>query len=110
VSERFVLITGRTRDQGKGLHQGKNSPAYRRATSQVIMSAQDMARLDIEQGQKVLLRTRAGQVEAYVGVGECPEGQLFIALGAVANALVGSDTDESGMPRFKGLDVELETP
>jgi formylmethanofuran dehydrogenase subunit D len=33
---------------------------------------------------------------------------VFIPMGPVANELVGSETDGTGMPTFKGLTVEEE--
>ena len=69
MSEGFMLITGRTPEQGKALHQGKCSEVYRRATALVEMSPEDMARLGIEEGQIVQVRTAAGQVEVVVRAG-----------------------------------------
>ena len=108
MSEGFTLVTGRTPEQGKGLHQGKGSEAYRRATALVEMNPQDMARLGIEEGQTVRVRTAAGQVEVVVRAGTLPPGLLFIPLGPVANILVGTDTEGTGMPLFKGLAAEVE--
>ena len=44
MSESFALITGRTPEQGKALHQGKGSEAYWSTMSLVEMNLQDMAR------------------------------------------------------------------
>jgi len=101
LSESFTLITGRTPEQGKGLHQGKCSEAYRSATSLVEMSPQDMARQGIEEGQIIRVRAAAGQVEVVVRAGTLPPGLLFIPLGPVANALIGTGTESTGMPLFK---------
>jgi len=108
LTEGFTLITGRTPEQGKGLHQGKGSEAYRDATSLVEMNLEDMARLRIEEGQTVLVRTAAGQIKAPVRAGPLPPRLLFIPLGTAANALVGADTEGTGMPLFKGLAAEVE--
>jgi formylmethanofuran dehydrogenase subunit D len=108
LSEHFTLITGRTSEQGKGLHQGKDSEMYRRATTLVEMSSEDMVRLEIEEGQAVRVRTTTGQVEVNVRAGALPPGLLFIPMGPVANLLIGTDTESSGMPRFKGLAAEVE--
>jgi formylmethanofuran dehydrogenase subunit D len=108
VSERFTLITGRTFKQGRGLYRGKGSEAYRASTSLVEMSAEDMARLGIEEGQVVRLRTAAGQVELAVHPGALPCGLLFVPMGPAASALVGADTAGTGMPLSKGLAAEVE--
>ena len=108
MSKRFTLITGRTPAQGKGLHQGKDSEAYRRATTLVEMNSDDMAHLSIEDGQVVRVRTSTGQVEVPVRTGQLPPGLLFMPMGPTANVLIGSDTECTGMPPSKGLMAEVE--
>lgn len=108
MSENFILITGRTRKQAEGLHKGKDSEAYRSATALVEMSQEDMDRLAIEEGRIVLLKTSSGQVEVPVRNGALPSGMLFIPMGPVANALIGMETEGTGMPEFKGLNVKVE--
>ena len=108
MNEQFTLITGRTPEQGKGLHEGKDSDAYLHATALVEMSPEDMARLSIEDGQIIRVRTASGQVELSVRTGTLPAGMLFIPMGPPANALIGVDTDSTGMPSFKGLTAEVE--
>ena len=108
MSKRFTLITGRTPAQGKGLHQGKDSEAYRRATTLVEMNSDDMAHLSIEEGQVVRVRTSTGQVEVPVRTGQLPPGLLFMPMGPTANVLIGSDTECTGMPPSKGLMAEVE--
>jgi formylmethanofuran dehydrogenase subunit D len=108
LSEHFTLITGRTPEQGAGLHEGKDSEAYRRATVLVEMNSEDMARLEVEEGQVVRVRTATGQVEVPVRAGTLPPGLLFIPMGPAANVLIGTDTESTGMPPFKGLAAEVE--
>jgi len=103
----FTLITGRTLEQGKGLHKGKDSEAYRSATALVEMNPEDMAHLELEDGQAVRVRTSAGQVEVPVRAGTVPPGLLFIPMGPVANVLIGIETKSTGMPPFKGLAAEV---
>jgi formylmethanofuran dehydrogenase subunit D len=40
--------------------------------------------------------------------GDIPQGLVFIAYGGFVNALVGSDTQATGMPNTKGIEVEVE--
>ena len=108
MGERFTLITGRTPEQGKGLHEGKESEAYRRATALVEMSAEDMERLEVEEGRVVRVRTTTGQVELPVRAGALPSGLLFIPMGPEANVLIGTATESTGMPPYKGLEAEVE--
>ena len=108
MSRRFTLITGRTRDQGKSMHAGKRSEAYRAATEWVAMSADDMADLALADGQNVRVRTAAGEVEVPVRAGDLARGLLFLPMGPTANRLIGVGTESTGMPPFKGLAAEVE--
>lgn len=103
----FELITGRTQKQADGLHIGKDSEEYHQATALVEMSAEDVTRLGLEEGEIVRLQTAAGEVEVPVTIGDLPSGLLFMPMGPTANALVGTDTDASGTPPFKDLKVQV---
>ncbi len=72
MSAEFTLITGRTRSQGDGLHQGRDSDAYRRATHLVEMNDEDMSYLGIGKGDTVSISTPAGQVAVPVKKGNLP--------------------------------------
>ena len=104
----FILITGRTRAQGDGLHQGRDSEAYVRATRLVEMSEEDMAGLDLDEGARVFVSTPIGAVEVPVTKGNLPQGMLFMPMGPTANLLIGGETDSTGMPTFKGASAEVK--
>jgi formylmethanofuran dehydrogenase subunit D len=108
VSDFFTLITGRTAEQGRGLHEGKRSEAYWRAVNLVEMNQEDMTRMGIEAGRMVRVRTDAGEVRVPVHAATLPSRVIFIPMGPVANELIGGDTEASGMPAFKGLLAEVE--
>ena len=108
MKEHFTLITGRTRDQGKSLHEGKMSPAYEEATTWVGINADDMAELAVTGEQIVRVRTDAGEIEAPVRASDLPRGLIFIPMGPLANQLIGLDTESTGMPPYKGLEAEVE--
>lgn len=108
MSKPLTLITGRTREQADALHRGKETEAYRQATELIEMNARDMDQLGIEEGKLVRVRTSTGAVEVPAHSGELPPGLVFMPLGPTANALIGTDTDATGIPPFKGLSVEVE--
>jgi formylmethanofuran dehydrogenase subunit D len=88
--------------QADGLHRGKHTEAYRQATERVEMNADDMARLGIEEGMTVEVRTVSGRIEVPAHAGGLPPGLLFMPLGPAANALIGTETEATGVPGFKG--------
>jgi formylmethanofuran dehydrogenase subunit B len=110
-SHPFVLIPGRTSRQGTALNEGKRTDGYQRETGTLLMSVTDMQRLEIRDGQHVRLRSPEGSVEIPCRAGrkdELPEGVLFIPYGPTSSRLMGGDTQGTGMPDSKGLDVTLE--
>jgi formylmethanofuran dehydrogenase subunit D len=108
LSGEFTLITGRTRAQADGMHQGRESEAYVRATRLVEMNEEDMADVGVGEGALVAVSTRIGQVEVSVKKGNLPRRMVFMPMGPYANVLIGGDTDSTGMPSYKGLAAEVK--
>lgn len=111
MAETYILIPGRTAQQGCGISEGKFGDTYQRATSVLQVSSSDMERLALKDGDRVRLRSDFGAVELPVMTAkgdELPPGLLFIPYGDLSSRLMGADTHGSGMPTSKGLDVELE--
>ncbi|MFN3476987.1 MAG: molybdopterin dinucleotide binding domain-containing protein [Candidatus Methylomirabilales bacterium] len=105
---RFILITGRTTKQGRTIHLGKEAQDYLEEISTLQMNPKDMEALAIKDGESVRLKTQYGQAVVKCKKGDLPEGLLFIAYGGFINALVGPDTQGTGMPDTKGIEVEVE--
>jgi len=104
----LTLISGRTLKQAHAMHVGKDSEAYREATTIISMHPNDLARLALADGQRVALTSPHGRVEVTAEASDIPQGLVFIPMGPTANALVGPDTEGTGMPAFKGLPVEAD--
>lgn len=111
MSHPFILIPGRTSDQGCGISEGKFLDKYQREINTLQVPPGDMERIGLAEGDRVRLTGEHGQVEVAVTAAkkdELPEGLLFIAYGDISSRLMGGDTHGSGMPTSKGLDVTLE--
>lgn len=111
MSNTFILIPGRTSDQGCGISEGKFQEKYQREINSLQVAPGDMQRLGLVEGDRVRLKGEHGQVEVNViaaRADELPQGLLFIAYGNISCQLMGGDTHGSGMPTSKGMDVELE--
>ena len=111
MAETFILIPGRTSDQGCGISEGKFKEKYQREIHALQVSPADMQRLGLSPGDRVRLTSEQGQVEVSVIASkgdELPAGLLFIAYGDISSRLMGGDTHGSGMPTSKGIDVQLE--
>jgi len=104
----LTLITGRTRQQGLGLEEGRFEQAYREEVCRVELSPQDLARLGVDEGDAVLLQTEHGSMSGTAWKNDgLPEGLVFVPFGPPVNSLVGGDTHGVGMPEFKGITVKV---
>jgi formylmethanofuran dehydrogenase subunit D len=111
MTERMLLIAGRTSDQGTSLNKGKLKAEYRQVTSTVEMNEDDMARLGLREGDQVRLSNDIGCTTATCAprkANELPAGMLFMAYGPGSSELMGADTAGSGMPLSKNLSVVVE--
>jgi formylmethanofuran dehydrogenase subunit D len=112
MPETMILIPGRSSKQGASLNTGKTSAEYVEVTTTVEMNADDMARLGVREGDRVRLRTSAGETIVRCKArkpGELPPGLLFMAYGPASSQLMDGDTHGTGMPASKGFEVEVET-
>jgi formylmethanofuran dehydrogenase subunit D len=112
MSETFILIPGRTSEQGCGISEGKFQDKYQQEINTLQVSPGDMQRLGLVDGNRVRLTGEQGQiVEVNVTTAkkdELPDGMLFIAYGNISSQMMDGDTHGSGMPTSKGMDVKLE--
>ena len=108
AERRFTLITGRTTKQGRSVHLGKNAKEFQEEISTLQMNSKDIETLALQEGDQVRLKTRHGSTVLRFKKGDIPQGLVFIAYGGFVNALVGSDTQATGMPDTKGIEVEVE--
>ncbi len=108
TAERFILIPGRSTDQGTSVGD-KSSERYCQATRTVRMHPADMHRLGVSDGGRVRIRVAAAEIEVSCvsAKEELPPGVLFIPYGPESSKLMGGDTQGTGMPDSKGIDVEV---
>lgn len=111
MTETMLLIAGRSSKQGTSLNVGKHSDEYHEVTTTLEMNADDMARLGLSNGDQVRLRTDVGEV--VVGckarkVEDLPEGILFLPYGPASSRLMAGETQATGMPISKNINVEVE--
>lgn len=104
----YLLISGRTTDQARGMHLGKHTDFYHEAVSMLEMNALDMESEALNDGDSVVISSQWGEAEGRVKATDIPRGMVFIPMGPVANAVSGSDTEGTGMPLFKGFSVGVK--
>ena len=111
ATEVFVLIPGRSSEQGSGISEGKFNETYQRATTVLKVFQDDMQRLQLSDGDRVMVTSAFGSVEIEVTASKGDElvsGLLFIGYGDLSSRLMGADTHGTGMPTSKCIDVTLE--
>ena len=112
MSERFILIPGRTSKQGCGVSEGKFDEAYQHEINTLQVAPADMKRMGLTNGDRVRVTTDSGrQIDVAVTAAtgdELPPGLLFIAYGDLSSQLMDGETHGSGMPTSKGFDVTME--
>ncbi len=111
MTEQFILIPGRTSRQGTSLNEGKYTDGYVDETGTMQVNPDDMQRLGLVEGDRVRMWNDVGDVTVPVKASkgdELPAGMLFISYGDISSRLMGLDTQGTGMPDSKGLDVWIE--
>jgi len=106
-NKKLILITGRTRKQGFGLIKGKDSPEYLEEIGRIDLNHDLMKDMGLKTGSKVVVKSSHGSVNAQCAEGDIPKGIAFMPMGVLVNRLVGIKTWGSGMPEFKGIEIEI---
>ena len=108
VGVKVLLISGRTLKQGRGMEIGKLTKDYFDAVSICEMDKTTLETLGLEEGDPVKVETDLASIIVYGKLDRRAEpGIVFIPAGPYANALTDSDTEQTGMPNFKGIPATL---
>jgi formylmethanofuran dehydrogenase subunit D len=111
VTEKMILIPGRSSKQGVTLNIGKLKEEYIEVTTTLEMNQDDMEKLGLVDGDEVRLKNQVGETIVRC-LGKKPEdlptGTLFIPYGPPSSQLMESDTAGCGMPLSKHMEVEIE--
>ena len=104
-----LLVTVRTGKQGAEMMKGKMSSGYLGEISSLRINPEDMARLPLSSGQKAKIISPYGEAIVTCETADLPEKLFILPLGPAANRLFsGADTDGTGVPDWKGLQVTVE--
>ena len=111
MAETMLLNAGRSSKQGTSLNVGKLGDEYQKVTTTLEMNTEDMERLGLSDGDQVRLRTAVGEV-----IVSCkgrkpvdlPSGLLFLPYGPSSSKLMTGETEATGMPISKNIEVEVE--
>ena len=106
---RVTLISGRSLGQARGKIAGKFSEEYQRNVAICEFDPEDLKSLGVDPGQNVRLSTRNASVilKATVASQQLQRGIIFAPYGPWINSIMPSETSSTGMPLFKGIEVEV---
>lgn len=109
VKINVTLITGRTLRQGQGKEVGKTSSIYKENVAICELDPDDLKALGVSAGTNLRIKTGNGSVvvKGLLSTQAPHKGVVFLPCGPWANAVIGSDTNGTGMPTFKGMQVEI---
>jgi formylmethanofuran dehydrogenase subunit D len=108
VGVEALLTSGRTLKQGRAMELGKLGPEYLKEVAYCEMDTVTLESLGLEEGDPVRVETKYGSVIVSSKIDRRAEpGVVFIPCGPYANAIIGSETEGTGMPEFKGITAQL---
>jgi formylmethanofuran dehydrogenase subunit D len=108
VGVESLLTSGRTLKQGRAMELGKLGPEYLKEVAYCEMDTVTLESLGLEEGDPVRVETKYGSVIVSSKIDRRAEpGVVFIPCGPYANAIIGSETEGTGMPEFKGITAQL---
>ncbi|MCP8319062.1 MAG: hypothetical protein L6N95_04460 [Candidatus Methylarchaceae archaeon HK01B] len=105
-----TLLTGRSLKQGMGKEISKTSDKYKESVSICEVHPKDMEDTGLNEGDAINVTTQFGSVIVKcVSSDHIPKpGIIFIPYGPYASAIMGMNTNSTGMPTYKGISAEVE--
>ncbi|MBS7642656.1 MAG: molybdopterin dinucleotide binding domain-containing protein [Candidatus Bathyarchaeia archaeon] len=103
---KVVLITGRSVKQGVSKDVSKFFDEYSEAITTCEMNPADIEVIGVPNGGYIDIVSPYGSITVQVkSSSDIPRGVLFIPYGIAVNTLIPPDTEGTGIPRSKGLEV-----
>ena len=108
VGVKVLLTSGRTLVQGRAMEKGKLSDEYIDAVALCELGQVSLNVLGINDGDLILVETIHGSVVVRSKLTRSADpGIAFMPVGPYFNSVMGSETHESGMPRFKSINAQI---
>jgi formylmethanofuran dehydrogenase subunit D len=105
-----LLLTGRTIYQGVGKESGKLSEEYMKNVAICEVDTNDYQELHLKKDDGIKVTTQFGSVILWAveSLRSPHPGIVFIPYSLYANLLIGTETQGTGMPSYKGIPAEIE--
>ena len=104
-----TIVTVRDIFQDEAAKKSRFSQEYEKLSALIVLDKQDMARLAVKDGQKLLVKNDAGSVIVAVktSVDEAHPGLAFMNNSPWSNQLVADPEGVSSIPGFKSIKAKL---
>jgi formylmethanofuran dehydrogenase subunit D len=104
------IVTFQDIFQYEAQKKGRYSDEYKKLSAQIMLDKEDMAKLGIKEGDRVLVKNVKGRVvvTARLSDDEPHPGLAFMIDSPWSNQLVGDPVDETGIPEFKNISAMVD--
>ena len=105
--QKVTIVTYRDIFQSAVMEEGRFSEEYLKLSAVIKMDAADIKKLDVKEGDTILVKNTSGEVIVRVENSgyDSHSGIAYMPNSPWSNALVNADTGGSGVPQYKNIEV-----
>ena len=110
--QKVTIVTYRDIFQSAVMEEGRFSEEYLKLSAVIKMDAADIKKLDVKEGDTVVVKNDGGKVIVRVensGYDASHQGIAYMPNSPWSNALVSADTGGRGVPRYKNIEATVSS-
>jgi formylmethanofuran dehydrogenase subunit D len=110
--QKVTIVTYRDIFQSAVMEEGRFSEEYLKLSAVIKMDAADIKKLDVKEGDTVVVKNDGGKVIVRVeksGYDTTHQGIAYMPNSPWSNALVSADTGGSGVPQYKKIEAMVSS-
>ncbi len=110
--QKVTIVTYRDIFQSAVMEEGRFSEEYLKLSAVIKMDAADIKKLDVKEGDTVVVKNDGGKVIVRVensGYDTPHQGIAYMPNSPWSNALVSADTGGSGVPQYKKIEAMVSS-
>ncbi len=110
--QKVTIVTYRDIFQSAVMEEGRFSEEYLKLSAVIKMDAADIKKLDVKEGDTVVVKNDGGKVIVRVeksGYDASHQGIAYMPNSPWSNALVSADTGGSGVPQYKKIEAMVSS-
>ena len=110
--QKVTIVTYRDIFQSAVMEEGRFSKEYSKLSAVIKMDAADIKKLDVKEGDTVIVKNDDGKVVVRVeksGYDAPHQGIAYMPNSPWSNTLVSADTGGRGVPRYKSIEATVSS-